>query len=392
MGRHKMLAVGILSGALLLSACNNQEVVSSKKKASAEKKESNGLLNSKLEKKSGGKAEIIYTNKEPNLVNDMEGFKTSVDEYQVARVTDASTEEADYRFKQQKKGYVVMMKLTYENTSDKTLYHNINDVGIYDKDPSYERSPDGTFQDASDSMHGDRKDNKHKFDAHEKVTGIATLALTDSEYKQMESLNAKIKLGGGAKETEDFGGKTYGDDKVANFILNEEQGKKVAEQNKFYPDKLLTDNLVTKKMVKEIKDIKETNEFKGIKTTIEGAQYTEITPTPENKRRFGSMADGKMIALTLKVKTENGTKNAIEESSSTLHIDGDRSYMLNQNMVQPKFNIVKPHGQNENLIVFIFRKDEFSIYKKFDIIMKYYDHNSKDMFQEKEAPRIKVPK
>lgn len=81
------------------------------------------MLNPNIEEESQGNVEVVFTNKDPQFINDLDGFKVSVDEYQIVKVTDVS---ADYTipFKDQTEGYVMTAKVTIDNTTDKGIYYN----------------------------------------------------------------------------------------------------------------------------------------------------------------------------------------------------------------------------------------------------------------------------
>lgn len=144
--KTKVLSVSILSAAmLLLAACGNEEKASESpkendSKAKTEETSNKGKTNEKAEEsdtKSGevlnpsiaeeteGNVEVVYTNKEPGFLNDINGFKVSVNEYQIVKVTDMN-EDSKLRFDGQNNGYVVTTKVTIENGTDKPMYYNNN--------------------------------------------------------------------------------------------------------------------------------------------------------------------------------------------------------------------------------------------------------------------------
>ena len=124
------------------------------------------------------------------------------------------------------------------------------------------------------------------------------------------------------------------------------------------------------KMIFEKLGINETQQLGDVKVTLEGVQYTEVIPTEANKERFSNFGDNGIVALTVKLKLDNQSDAliSIRDIGSKVTIDKDRGNVLAQGMVEPVDPREIQAGEiGEKFHVFLFRKDEFEIYKKFDL-------------------------
>ncbi|MGD6855465.1 hypothetical protein ACQCVO_10365 [Bacillus infantis] len=123
-------------------------------------------------------------------------------------------------------------------------------------------------------------------------------------------------------------------------------------------------------MIFEKEGIGETQKIGDVNVTLEGVQYTEITPTEANKPRFENFGDSGIVALTVKFKIDNQSSEplSIWNIGSILSVDDDRARVLAQGMVEPREpQTIEAGAQGEKLHVFLFRKDEFEIFKKFNL-------------------------
>lgn len=81
------------------------------------------ILNPNIAVETEGNVKVVYTNKESTFIHDMNGFKVSVDEYQIVKVNDMN-EDSTIPFDDQIDGYVVSTKVTIENGTSKPMYYN----------------------------------------------------------------------------------------------------------------------------------------------------------------------------------------------------------------------------------------------------------------------------
>ncbi|WP_251401989.1 DUF5068 domain-containing protein [Metabacillus litoralis] len=389
MRKTKVLTAAILSTAmLLLAACGNEKEASgtpekdskqtveetakpdesSKKDEAEESSSSNSseVLNPNIAEETEGNVEVIYTNNEPNYAYDFDGFKVSVDEYQIVKVTDMNT-DFYIEFDDQTEGYVITAKVTIDNTTDKALYYSPNftiqltNVSDYiPTDRSFVREEYPKSQKETETS---------KWAAGEKITGLVSFTLTNEQFESLKAVKPKFIIGGGVADNDQFSGSNH-EKGIFDFIYNDEQSKQVASESNLYPDKLTTDNLADKKMIFEKLGINETQQLGDVKVTLEGVQYTEVIPTEANKERFSNFGDNGIVALTVKLKLDNQSDAliSIRDIGSKVTIDKDRGNVLAQGMVEPVDPREIQAGEiGEKFHVFLFRKDEFEIYKKFDL-------------------------
>ena len=392
MGKAKVLTATIISAAmLLLSACGNEEKTSGTKtepskettNAPTEEKEntkveetketssenSGEVLNPSIAEESEGNVEVIYTNKDPKYTHDLDGFKISVDEYQIVKVTDMN-EYSKILFDDQIDGYVVTTKVTIENGTDKPMYFNNNHKIQLNNDLDYIPSDWKNFV-PEDQQINKIKKNKEQislFEADEKVTGLMTFTLTNDEFDKLKTVKPKYIIEGGVADNDQYKNSNLQESPAYDFIYSDEQANETAGQPKFYQDRLTTDNWADKKMIFEKSGINDTQQIGDVKVTVEGVQYTEVIPTEANKQMFSDFGDSGVAALTVKVKIDNQSSSPVSISNlgTILNVDDNRARFLSQGMAEPSDPDEIAAGQTgEKLHVFLFRKDEFQLYKKF---------------------------
>lgn len=412
-GKSKVLLGTIISGLLLLAACGNEEKVSEpevkddpkpkteeakavsakEETSSAEEKstsESSEILNPNIAAETEGNVEVVYTNKEPKFTHDMNGFKVSVDEYQIVKVTDMN-EDSTIPFDDQIDGYVVSTKVTIENGTSKPMYYNnIHKIQL-SNDLDYIPSDWKTFvpEDQQINKIKKNKDEISLFEAGEKVTGLMTFTLTNAEFDQLKTVKPKYIIEGDLADNDQFKNSNPQQSPAYDFIYSTEQGAQTASQPKFYQDRLTTDNMADKKMIFEKFGINETKQIDDVKVTLEGVQYTEVIPTAANVERFRNFGDSGVVALTVKLKIDNQSDAPVSiwNIGSKLRIDENRGTAFAEGMAEPQDPQEIASGQQgEKLHVFLFNKDEFEIFKKFDLEFgPFYGTDGKALFKGRTA-------
>lgn len=388
MSKKKLLSAAVLSATMLLAACGTEEASgtpekktavdqkaekaktenSSKEKETKVNSDSKGeVLNPNIAEESEGNVEVIYTNKQPNYTHDMNGFKVTVDEYQIVKVTDMN-KDVSIPFDDQTEGYVVTSKVTIHNTTDKPMYYNNRHRIQLTSEYDY-IGDDITF--VRDVRPVSKKETEtSKYAAGEKVTGLMSFTLTNEEFETLKTVAPKYIIEGGVAADNTYAGSFKGD-ATFDFTYSEEQAADVASAPKFYPDRLTNDNWVEKKMIFEKNGINETKQIDKVNITLEGVQYTDIIPTEANKERFRNFGDDvELAALTAKFKVENKTDAPINirNVSNVLTIDDNRARYLSTGMADAQStDEIAPGDSGEKYLVYIFRKDEFGLYKKFDL-------------------------
>jgi hypothetical protein len=384
MKKSKVLWSAILSSMLLLAACGSDEEASSEKKDSKPKTEktstkedkveekeeaSSDVLNPTIEEKSQGNIEVVYTNKDPKYIHDMEGFKVSVEEYQIVKVTDMSPDFA-IPFDDQTEGYVVTAKVTLDNTTGKAMYYNNNyRIQVSSELDYIPNDSNNTFVKEEDKVKSKKETEVSKYANGEKVTGLVTFTLTNQEFKSLSSVKPKFIIEGGVADNKQYKG-SFQENAIFDFAYSEEQKQQAEGESNLYPDKLTTDNLADKKMIFEKSGINETQKLGDVNVTLEGVQYTEVTPTAANVERFSNFGDNGIVALTVKLKLDNQSDAPISiwNIGSKVRIDEDRGSVISAGMVEPSSpKEIKAGEQGEKYHVFLFRKDEFELFKKFNL-------------------------
>ncbi|MBP3041264.1 hypothetical protein J9303_17505 [Bacillaceae bacterium Marseille-Q3522] len=123
-------------------------------------------------------------------------------------------------------------------------------------------------------------------------------------------------------------------------------------------------------MIFEKTEINETQQLEQVKVTLNGVQYAEVIPTAGNEELFSNFGDSGIVALTAKFTIDNQTDIplSIYDLGSKLKIDVDRGTVLSDGMAETLDpDEIQPGAQGVKYHVFFFRKDEFELFKKFDL-------------------------
>lgn len=323
------------------------------------------IFNPNIAEQSEGNVEVIYTNENPGYSHDMDGFKVSVDAYQIVKVTDMNT-DFYIEFDDQTEGYVITAKVTIDNTTNKTMNYPIN-MNIQLSGPSDYFADRNTF--VRDEYPKSATEKVTKWAAGEKVTGLVTFTLTNDEFKLLDTVKPKFVIEGGVADNDQYSG-SYKGDAIFDFTYSAEQAEAVANAHVFYPDLLTLENMADKELIFENMAINETQQLDEVKVTLEGIQYTEIIPTKGNEDRFRNFGDSGVVALTAKFILDNQTseKIGIANLYSKVAIDQNRGNVLSEGMVEPNNpRYIEAGEQGEKYHVFLFRKDEFELFKTFDL-------------------------
>ncbi|WP_068775961.1 DUF5068 domain-containing protein [Paenibacillus sp. FJAT-26967] len=352
------------------------------------------VLNPNIAEQSKGKVEVVYTNSKPGYTHDMNGFKVNIEEYQIVKVTGMSKEMA-IPFNDQTDGYVVTAKVNMDNGTGKAMYYPTNKYRLQVTSSDFISADlNRTFVKKEDQLKSKVETEASKYGAGEKLTGYVTFTLTNDEFDALKKVKPKFVIEGGAADNKEFKGSFKGN-ATFDFIIGEDQKQEAEAYSKFYPDRLVTDNMADKKMIFEKAGMNETKQLSGVKVTIEGVQYTEITPTPDNKERFKNFGDNGIVALTVKIKLDNqSSENLLLNSiGSKVRIDENRGNVLSQGGVEPSAPSELAAGaQGEKLHVFLMRKDEFETFKKFELEFgPFRGKDGKDMFN-KETVQFTLPR
>lgn len=342
----------------------NEQEKEKKSEENDNKELASEIMNPAIAEETDGDVDVLYTNANPEVEHDMDGFIVKVNKYQVTHVTDMKQSE-EHRL-EDLEGYVITADIAIENTSDHDIYYTPN-LRIQ-TDDRYDYIP-------SKDIYYVAEDNKLKleenFKSGSKHNFFHIFILTEEEYEKVLSLDPKLIVEAGASKNKDFAD-SYREEGFFGFPLNEKQSEKAADATDFYQDKLTIDGIATKELISEKKDINESQEIDKFKITIEGVQYTDIVPNESSKERFKNFGDNDLVAMTIQVSTDNQSDVMTynDSSSAKLIVNDGEERFLSQRMVE-NYNPreLNPGDSGERQIVFIFQKKYFELYEKFDLEM-----------------------
>lgn len=351
-------------------------------KDSADKEDDGAVLNPYIEEETGGDVEVVYTNKNPGLKHAYKDDVTiEIDEYQIVRVSNMNeSRKAD--FDDQDEGYVLTYKMTLDNQSDEDVYFS-QGVTLQSDDGVDDLGKRQHLVDRDKWLKDESTENVSQFSKGKSFTGMIAHTMTKAQFDKLTAPTLTIdKL-----FLNDDVAQTIGEEAVFKLPFNEQGTEKAETSSKLYQDKMVTDNIADKEVFFEKADINETKEIDGVKITLDGVQYANVTPTAAHAERFTNFGDGELVALTVKTTIENGSETPFDKFfiERKLIIDENRGTMLNQGMLEPNYSgLFNPGDKDEILTVFLFRKDEFDIFKKFQLqVGPLADENAKKLFKEK---------
>lgn len=102
----------------------NEEEKEKKSEKNDNKESASEIMNPAIAEETDGDVEVLYTNVNPEVEHNMDGFIVKVNKYQVTHVTDMKQSE-EHRF-EDLEGYVITADIAIENTSDHDIYYTPN--------------------------------------------------------------------------------------------------------------------------------------------------------------------------------------------------------------------------------------------------------------------------
>jgi hypothetical protein len=327
------------------------------------------ILNPNIAEMTEGDVEVLYTNKEPSYVHDMDGFIVTIDEYQVTKVSDINR-DSEYLFKDNIEGYVVTALATYENKRSNPVYYTGFASILMDDRFDIVNGDPFKLVPREDVLKSDDPASVNKYPAGFKKQGFLSFVMTNEQYDKLAETKPKLVIAGGASEREDMR-EAYMEEAVFDFIYNEDSKENTASGPDYYRDDLTNQNIADKKMVFEKKDIGQKLELDGVEVTLEGVQYTEIEPTAEYAATFRNFADDGIIAVTVKLNVDNKSEETVrlDGIQSILSVDDGKFRYLYQGSLEPDtLKTIAPGKSSEKLHVFLIDKYEFDRHEKFELI------------------------
>lgn len=340
-------------------------------------------VNKLIQEATEGNIEVVYTNESANYSHDMKGFIVDVPAYQIVKVTDMNRDFL-IQFDDQQEGYIIIAKTIINNTTEKDMYYNLNFNIRLTHETDYIPF-DLTFL-RKELFPRPQNEQTRAWAPGEIAEGYVTFTLTNEQFEAISSVKPKFVIEGGVSENESFK-ESILDDAVFDFVYSEEYAKEVGNTPQFYPDRLTTANWADKVMIFEKSNINETKQIDNVIITLDGVQYTEVIPTAGNEERFRNFGDSGVVAITVRLLIDNQSseKVNIDQIGSKLRIDDNRGTAIASGMVEPSDEReVQPGEQGVKHHVFLFRKDEFEIFKRFDLEFgPFTNDEGKDQFKGK---------
>ncbi|WP_062353859.1 DUF5068 domain-containing protein [Bacillus kwashiorkori] len=336
-------------------------------------------LNPYIAEDTEGDVEIIFSNNQPNIQHDMGGFQLTIDAYQVVKVTDIH-ERSTISFDGDREGYIVTAKVSINNQSGGDYFFNTMSMGIQGTNPYDSKYGSTSFVKQGEELRA-KGERPGQYANGEQVTGFITFKYTVAEFEEILKISPKFVIQAGS-DNEQFKGKV-GENGTFEFPLSEEGIKKAAEAQAFFQDSISLENIAEKTMIYEEKNIGTSKKIGDVTIKLDGVQFTDIEPTEANKPSFRNFGDKGVVALTVKLTIDNKSQDTIGYffTNGTLIVDENRYRVLSTSQLEPDTQReLKPGESNEKLFVFLFRKDEFSIFEKFDLeIGPLRDSDGKDL-------------
>ncbi|MCX4074709.1 DUF5068 domain-containing protein [Bacillus subtilis] len=410
--KKKLGVISVLSTAFLLTACGNHDDVSSEKnekkeavtsESAAKSKEStasfvtdksadskdansnsakNGILNSYIEESTKGQTDVVFNNTDPKIDLDFGGFKFKVSQYQVIHVKNA--EDVPYSFGGDKEGYVIALKATVENRSGGKAY--FNNPALQGKDEYDTKQPDVSLVEEADRVKP-KKDGTPSSPAYyndgETKTGFIQYELSTSEYRDLVNEKSKLIVSNAAKDS--MLREHLGEKQIVDFPLSGNSANKQKADKKFYEDQIGTKNIAEKTLLELRDEVNEKRTENNIDLTLNGVQYTKLDPTENFKRSFTGFGNEEIVAVTVKMKVNNGQSEALPLNQFSAFLDTEKMHYLNQSSLESDSGEVKPGQSGDKYLVFLMKKSEFENNKKFNLRIRHIEGNNGDALKDKEV-------
>lgn len=327
------------------------------------------ILNPNIAEMTEGDVEVLYSNKEPGYTHDMDGFVVTIDEYQITKVSDVNRDN-EYLFKGDMEGYVVTALTTYENKRSNPVYY----AGYASllMDDRFDMVYGNAFKlvPREDALVSDDPESVTKYPPGFKKQGFLSFIMTSEQYAKLETTSPKLIIDGGASEQKDMR-ESFMEEAVFDFVYSGDNEEAVTTGPSFYRDNLTNQNIADKTMIFEKMGIGQKLELEGLEVTLEGVQYTEITPTEKYKSTFRNFADDGIVALTVQFNIDNKSDETIKLDGigSILSVDDNDFRYFYQGSLEPeRSKTLEPGESGEKLHVFLFDKYQFDRHKKFELI------------------------
>lgn len=339
---------------------------------------------------------VLYADMKPQVFE--QGTVTvSLDGYETLELNDFKQDFASKFRDNSDYAGLLLAKYTIVNTGKEDAYYS----PIFGLD--YSESKHG-FSGSKNIMSEDVVDlsstmvkKERKLTAGESVTGFLAFNIDGPSLDDMKKL-AMVTMTIPAAYSKDEISKEarLGEEVKIELPVTDKGEETIAEKAKFYPDKITVDNMGTKTLLKEKKEIAETADYGEAKVTFNGYQFTEFVPNETEAPRFSDFENGiVLMTASFTIKNDGDEIIAPSTSSATLNVNNDSQRIMNSGMLLPRTTDteIKKGEAKEWIQVFAFDKEQYDkIWKDKDFSIKVNLRQISGSLRKGEDVTFKLPK
>ncbi|EKZ4848258.1 hypothetical protein QO278_002966 [Listeria monocytogenes] len=345
---------------------SNSKVTESSKSTSSEKslvaleeKQKEIKENTEAEKVS-----LAFENNKP--IEEKQGdYSVRVNGYQYLKLENFSS---DFRIPfgdQTKEGGVLLLSVTYKNSSKEKVYmgpgFSMSVVGY----PSSISDKKGLLTESVSSM---IYEQKYVLEAESDISGYLALAIAPEAVEKITKEGQAVLELPGLYKSDNLKLEDAVLKPVKKQISLTKDNKEQPENRKgdFYQDKTTAEFMGKKTMIINNTSQK-SDSFDNINVSLEGYQIVSFEPNEDLKSRFSNFESGVVLA-TFKLKVANNGDDAVnvDSTSGTLTI-GKTVKMMNENMLEVRDEEIENVGKGQSgtkYIVFALDKESYEkLYK-----------------------------
>lgn len=340
---------------------------------------------------------VLYADMKPQVFE--QGTVTvSLDGYETLELNDFKQDFASSFRDNSDHAGLLLAKYTIVNTGKEDAYY----PPIFGLD--YSESKHGFSARTKNIMSEDVVDlsstmvkKERKLTAGESVTGFLAFNIDGPSLDDMKKL-AMVTMTIPAAYSKDEISKEarLGEEVKIELPVTDKGEETIAEKANFYPDKITVDNMGTKTLLKEKKDIAETADYGEAKVTFNGYQFTEFVPNETEAPRFSDFENGiVLMTASFTIKNDGDEIIAPSTSSATLNVNNDSQRIMNSGMLLPRTtdNEIKKGEAKEWIQVFAFDKEQYDkIWKDKDFSIKVNLRQISGSLRKGEDVTFKLPK
>lgn len=313
-----------------------------------------------MEEETEGIANVMYENTEPQE-HELDGVTVSLDGYTLVELTDF---HADFSipFNDETDGGVIIAQYTVTNSLDKDVYYMpsfyLNFTGA-DKAYYHYQYLIPEEEQITEKL---SPSNDYLLKAGESVTGYIAYPFGKTHLEALLEVSTAIVEVPAAQEKKGEFGNPIGKDGQFTLSLNEAGEEKVAANSAFYEDKVTTDDMGEKIMLKEEDNIGKEEKIRDVTVTLDGYQFTEFIPNEIEAPRFEDFQNG-IVLLTVKFLLDNQGEEDISLSSvsTKLTVNDGMQYMFDQAMLlnYSYDDVIKAGESGELLQIYTLDKEQY---------------------------------